>query len=138
MAALLQVVRGKATENTREKRIETICRQGQMLVQDGEFDRALTLLERSVSEIADPRLENLRQQAKAKAEEFNAKANLAAEQARQMLQEGKVEETLTFLLAQPGTFGRVQAFAETCELARLQHERTMTSVPTTDARAGQA
>ena len=130
VASLLEEVRGKATENTREKRIETICRQGQILVQDGEFDRAITLLERSVTEIANPRLENLRQQAKAKAEEFNAKANLAAEQARQMLQEGKVEETLTFLLAQPGTFGRVQAFAETCELARLQHEHTMTSVPT--------
>jgi len=129
VASLLAEIRGKATENTREKRIETICRQGQMLVQDGDFDRAVTLLERSVAEIADPRLENLRQQAKAKAEEFNAKANLAAEQARRMLQEGKVEETLTFLLAQPGTFGRVQAFAETCELARLQHERTMTSVP---------
>ena len=129
VASLLAEIRGKATESTREKRIETICRQGQMLVQDGEFDLAITLLERSVAEIADPRLENLRQQAKAKAEEFNAKANLAAEQARRMLQEGKVEETLTFLLGQPGTFGRVQAFAETCELARLQHERTMASVP---------
>jgi hypothetical protein len=129
VAALLQQVRSKATQVTREKRVETACKQGEQLLQDGEFERAVTLMDRAVTEFADPRLEELRQQAKAKAQEFSGAANSAAEQARRMLQEGKVEETLTFLLAQPGEYGRVQAFAETCDLARQQHERTMTSVP---------
>jgi serine/threonine-protein kinase len=126
--ALLQQVRSKMTQATKDKRIETACTQGQQLLQDGEFDRAIILLERAASEFSDPRLENLLQQAKAKAGEFNGAANSAAQQAQRMLQEGKIEETLTFLLAQPGSYGRVEAFAETCELARQQHERTVTSV----------
>jgi serine/threonine-protein kinase len=135
VADLLQQVRGSVTQATREKRVETACTQGRQLLQDGEFDRAITLLERSSAEFADPRLENLRQQAKAKAQEFNAAATAAAEQAQRMLQEGKVEEALAFLLAQPGSYGRVQAFAETCEMARLQHERTMTHIQKTPVKA---
>jgi tetratricopeptide (TPR) repeat protein len=126
---LLQQVRSRATQATKEKRVETACAQGQRLLQDGEFERAVTLLERSVAEFPDPRLESLREEAKAKAEAFNGAANTAAQQAQRMLQEGKVEETLTFLLEQPGSYGRVQSFADTCEQARLQHERTVTSVP---------
>jgi eukaryotic-like serine/threonine-protein kinase len=127
VAGLLQQVRSKATQVSREKRVETVCKQGQQLLRDGEFDRAVTLLDRTVTEFADPRLEDLRRQAIEKAQNFTAAANAAAEQARQMLQDGKVEETLKFLLTQPGEYGRVQTFAETCELARQQHERTMTS-----------
>jgi hypothetical protein len=125
---LLQQVRSRASQASREKRVETACTQGQRLLQDGEFDRAIILLERSSAEFGDPRLESLLQQAKTKAEQFNGAANSAAQQAQRMLQEGKLEETLTFLLEQPGTYGRVQSFADACELARLQHERTVTSV----------
>lgn len=115
---MLQLIREEATSAKQRKRVEAAADEAQRLLNEEEYEAAVTVLENALRQSPNEELKLVLADAKQRVEDFNRKVSTAVTKAQRMLETRKFEEAVTFLEAQPKSFVRKNEFTAVLEKAR--------------------
>ncbi len=123
VADLLAFAREEATSFRRRRKVDATSEEAQKLISEGEYERAIAVLEGALKETQDEELNLLLTQAQRHAQDERTKIDTALGKARRLMEGRKFEEAVGLLESQPKAFARSATFCEALEKARTEHER---------------
>ncbi|HXE90110.1 MAG TPA: protein kinase [Terriglobales bacterium] len=120
---LLQFARDEAVTQARRRKIEAAAEEATRLINDEEFERAVSVLEATMKDTPDEELKVVLVEAKRRFEDFNKKVEGAVTRAKRLLEARNVDEAVSFLEKQPKSFARSNAFTALLEKARTEQDQ---------------
>ena len=120
---LLQYYREEAASQSKRQKIEAAAEEAQRLIGEGEYERAVQVLETAMKQTPDEELRVVLTEARRHVEDFSRKVDAAIGKAQRMLEARKVEDAVTFLESQPKSFARSSQFTALLEKARTEFDQ---------------
>ncbi|HLJ86702.1 MAG TPA: protein kinase [Candidatus Angelobacter sp.] len=120
---LLEFARREGASRERKQQVDAASAQGGQFLAQGDFAKAIELLESTLNRWPDQGLTVLLQQARNQFEELGRKTAIVLKQANEALGLGKNAEALELLKSQPASFLQIAAFREGAEKLRERISR---------------
>jgi serine/threonine-protein kinase len=121
---LLQFARDEASQSDKRRKIESVAEEAQRLLNEDEYDRAVQLLEGALKQTPDEELRVVLTEARRRVHDFTKKLESAVNRAQQLLKDGRVDEAVAFMEAQPPSFAKSTDFCNLLEKARGTQDNT--------------
>jgi serine/threonine-protein kinase len=109
---LLRFAREQQAKATQQQEIESSVRRAQEFLRAQEYDRAIELLEYTLSRVPDEDIRAVLEEAQERRDEFNLAIEAAIAKGEQFLAEGSQARAAEFLQSQPTAFRKSDKFRE--------------------------
>ncbi len=120
---LLQFARDEAAIQAKRKTIDAAAEQAQRLINEGDYEGAVSLLEATMKKTPDEELRVVLAEARRHVDEFKRKVENAVGRAQRLLESRKIDDAVRFLEGQPKFFARSAAFTGILEKARAEQDQ---------------
>ncbi|MBI2677554.1 MAG: protein kinase [Candidatus Koribacter versatilis] len=122
---LLQFAREEASQSDRRRKVDSVADEAHRLMNEEDYERAVALLEGILKEAPDEELRVVLTEARRGVHEFSRKLEAALNKAQGLIKDGRVNDAVAFLEAQPPAYTRSSDFCAVLERARGQQDQTM-------------
>jgi serine/threonine-protein kinase len=120
---LLQFAKDEAATQGKRKTIDAAAEEAQKLINDGDYEGAVSMLEATMKRTPDEELRVVLTEAKRHVDDFKRKVETAVGRAQRLLESRKIDDAVKFLEGQPKFFARSQAFTGILEKARAEQDQ---------------
>src|SRR3954469_25673432 len=121
---LLHFAREEASQSDKRRKVESVADEAHRLMNEEEYERAAQLLEAALKESPDDELRAVLTEARRGVEEFTRKLEAALNKAQGLIRDGRVNDAVAFLEAQPQSYARSSQFCTVLEKARGQQDQS--------------
>ncbi|MFB3812855.1 MAG: protein kinase [Terriglobales bacterium] len=119
---LLKFAQDEIARQDQGEKVEALKRQAQQYVAEGEFDRAIAMLEGTAADV--PELQPVLSETRRAADEFRREMGKVLGKAQQLSMAGKAEDAVVFLEANARLYGRRKEFQEILAEAKAARAAT--------------
>jgi serine/threonine protein kinase len=137
---LLRFAREQERKETKRRTVEEASQRAQQWIAESHYERAVQLLESTLSQVPDDQLRVLLEETRRRRDDYQRDFQSAIAKARQFLRDGMADKAVEFLAAQPESCSRSPEFGALLETARKQQvvesvERQLAGEPDLDRQA---
>ncbi|MFB3814688.1 MAG: protein kinase [Terriglobales bacterium] len=113
----------RAAAEARNKQIEEVLQHARRQMEAGELETAVAYLDNLATQIEDPALKRLREEAQTRLAEFRRGVEAAITQGRKLLDAQRPGDAVAFLESQPQAYGRSPALRALLQQAHLEQQQ---------------